>query len=67
MSHEHRELSLNNMAIPLAILFSCAIATNLIGIFAIVGALPILLRAMRGTELEPMIEASGFLTGKSLS
>lgn len=32
------ELSLNNMAILLAIIFACAIITNLIGIFAIFGA-----------------------------
>jgi len=38
MNNETRELSLNSIAILLAILFSCAIVTNLIGIFAIFGA-----------------------------
>lgn len=38
MSRGRGELSLNNMAILLAILFACAIITNLIGIFAIFGA-----------------------------
>ena len=38
LNNEKRELGLNHMAILLAILFSCAIVTNLIGIFAIFGA-----------------------------
>ncbi len=38
MRNEQRELSLNNMAILLAIMFACSIVTNLIGIFAIFGA-----------------------------
>jgi Kef-type K+ transport system membrane component KefB len=38
MRNEQQELSLNQMAILLVILFACAIVTNLIGIFAIFGA-----------------------------
>lgn len=38
MRNTQKELSLNNMAILLAILFACSIVTNLIGIFAIFGA-----------------------------
>lgn len=38
MRNERQELSLNHMAILLAILFACAIVTNLIGICAIFGA-----------------------------
>lgn len=38
LNNEKRELGLNHMAILLAILFGCAIVTNMIGIFAIFGA-----------------------------
>ena len=38
MQNGQPELSLNHMAILLAILFACSIVTNLIGIFAIFGA-----------------------------
>ncbi len=38
LNNERRELTLNDMAILLAIMFGCAIVTNLIGIFAIFGA-----------------------------
>ncbi len=38
MRNEQKELSLNNMAILLAVIFGCSIITNLIGIFAIFGA-----------------------------
>ena len=38
MRNQRQELSLNHMAILLAILFACAIVTNLIGICAIFGA-----------------------------
>ena len=38
MRNEQKEISLNNMAILLAIMFACSIVTNLIGIFAIFGA-----------------------------
>ena len=38
MRNEQKEISLNNMAILLAVMFACSIVTNLIGIFAIFGA-----------------------------
>lgn len=50
VNNSKKELSLNNMALLLALLFACSIITNLIGIFAIFGAF--LLGAILSDEAE---------------
>jgi Kef-type K+ transport system membrane component KefB len=50
MRHGQGELSLNSLAVLLALMFGCAIVTNLIGIFAIFG--PFMLGAVLSDEHE---------------